>query len=103
MPILKKENYQNGNIELKFHLNKGTFFEGVEMSKDELAAGYNKLNNLFCEFIQSSFANEITARGKNQDIVVAVHKPIETAEDIDFLISVINTMYNAYLVAANLK
>lgn len=103
MPILKKENYQKDEIVLKFHLNKGTFFEGMDMTKEELAAGFQHLNGLFREFIQSSFPEKVVASGKNQDIIVRIQKPIETEEDIALLVSVINTMYNAYLVAANMK
>ena len=103
MPLIKKENYLNGSVVLRFHLNKGTFFEGKEMSKDELSAGFNRLNALFVGFMQASFGDQINVQGKNQDITVTIVKPICTAEDIDFLISIINSMYNAYLVAANLN
>ena len=103
MPILNKENYHKAGAVLRFHLNKGTFFEGREMSKEELTAGFQKLNGLFCEFMRGNFGDTITVQGKNQDIAIVVNQPIETAEDIDLLISIINTMYNAYLVAANLK
>ena len=103
MPLIKKENYVNGNVVLRFHLNKGTFFEGKEMSKEELTVGFNRLNALFIGFMQASFGDLINAQGKNQDITVTITKPICTAEDIDFLISIINSMYNAYLVAANLN
>ena len=73
------------------------------MSKEELTVGFNRLNALFIGFMQASFGDLINAQGKNQDITVTITKPICTAEDIDFLISIINSMYNAYLVAANLN
>lgn len=103
MPILKKENYINGNVVLKFHLNKGTFFEGIEMTKEELTSGYENLNKLFREFINANFNGFACAKGSKQDIAVTIEQPIETQDDIDRMISVINSMYNAYLVAANLK
>ena len=103
MPLLKKENYQSGNITLKFHLNKGTFFEGMEMSKEELSAGYNRLNILFVDFIKSNYAEFAEARGKDQDIFVTIKNPVETNDDINVLVAIINSMYTAYLVAANLK
>ena len=103
MPLLKKENYQSGNVTLRFHLNKGTFFEGMEMSKEELSAGYNRLNNLFVDFIKSNYAEFVEAKGKDQDIFVTINNPIETSDDINMLVAVINSMYTAYLVAANLK
>ena len=103
MPILKKENYAGNEVILKFHLNKGTFFEGIEMSKEELLAGYERLNQLFKGFINTNFKDFAEATGSKQDIIVTLKQPIETKEDIDKMISVINAMYNAYLVAANLK
>lgn len=103
MPLLKKENYNGGNIELRFHLNKGTFFEGVEMTKEELAQGYTALNNLFTGFINTCFQGYAQAAGRGQDITVTISEPIETKEDIEKLVSVIDSMYNAYLVAANLN
>lgn len=106
MPLLKKENYVNGNVLLKFYLNKGTFFEGVEMSDVELKIAYGKLNKLFCYFINSNpnLSDFATAAEKTpQEINVVISKPIETVGDIEKLVAVIDSMYNAYLVAANLK
>lgn len=103
MPLINKENYQHGEVLLRFHLNKGTFFEGREMSKDELSAGFNRLNALFVSYMQASFGEQVTATGKGQDITVIIHNPVCTAEDIALVISIINSMYSAYLVAANLK
>lgn len=106
MPLLKKENYVNGNVLLKFYLNKGTFFEGVEMTDNELKTAFGKLNKLFCGFINTNpaFSEFATAKEKTpQEINVTIKKPIETVEDIEKLVALIDSMYNAYLVAANLK
>ncbi len=103
MPLLIKENYNNGNVVLKFRLNKGTFFEGMDMTKEELANGYNKLNDLFTKFINACYGEFAEAQGSGQDIAVTIKNQIETTDDINKLISVIDSMYNAYLVAANLN
>lgn len=106
MPLLKKENYVNGNILLTFYLNKGTFFEGIKMTDSELKSAYGKLNKLFCGFINTNpqFIGFATAKEKApQEINVTIKNPIETVEDIEKLVAVIDSMYNAYLVAANLK
>lgn len=106
MPILCKENYMSGNIVLKFYLNKGTFFEGVPMTDAELNRELGKLNDLFVSFINTNpnFNGFAVARNVNaKEINVTIVKPMETIEDIDKLVAVIDSMYNAYLVAANLK
>ena len=106
MPMLKKENYANGNVLLKFYLNKGTFYEGVEMSDNDLKTAFCKLNSLFCKFINSNPNLKDFADAKEktpQEINVTIKKPIETVEDIEKLVALIDSMYNAYLVAANLK
>ena len=105
MPLLTEENYTHGNIVLKFHLNKGTFFEGMDMTEKELTDGFKELNNLFTRFINACFGkfSEAKIGDSVQDIVVIIKKPIETTDDINDLISVIDSMYNAYLVAANLN
>ena len=91
---------------LKFYLNKGTFYEGVEMSDNDLKTAFSKLNSLFCKFINSNPNLKDFADAKEktpQEINVTIKKPIETVEDIEKLVAVIDSMYNAYLVAANLK
>ena len=106
MPMLTTDNYNKGDISIKFRLNKGTFFEGIEMSDEELNVKFKMLNELFSKFINTNdkikgYAEAI--KGKtNQDITVKIKKPIETVDDINDLVLVIDTMYNAYLVAANL-
>ena len=105
LPLLTKENYNKGNVVLKFRLNKGTFFEGMNMTEKELSNGFRELNNLFTKFIKACFGDFLEARNGDsvQDIVVVIKKPIETTDDINDLISIIDSMYNAYLVAANLS
>ena len=76
------------------------------MTDSELKSAYGKLNKLFCGFINTNpqFIGFATAKEKApQEINVTIKNPIETVEDIEKLVAVIDSMYNAYLVAANLK
>jgi hypothetical protein len=90
---------------LKFYLNKGTFFEGVKMSDEELSASFGKLNSLFCGFINTNpnFTGFASASEKNPKEIHVTVQPIGDNDGIEKFISVIDSMYNAYLVAANLK
>ena len=106
MPLLKKENYVNGNILLTFYLNKGTFFEGIKMTDAELNSELGKLNSLFCKFINTNpnFVGFAKASEKSpKEINIKIEQAIESNDDIEKLVAVIDSMYNAYLVAANLK
>ena len=108
MPAIVKENYvfADGNgkqVILKFHLNKGTFFEG--QSNDEAEVGYGKLINLFTPFIISRYPNLIEASGdlKSHEITVCFKTAIETDEQIAQFISVLDTMAQLYMIAANMN
>lgn len=101
LPIIKVENYNKGNIEINFHLNKGTFFND-RPKEDDLKNDFDKLNHTFREFIIRQFGDFASADGKNQDIKIFVKEPIVTDEDIAKLIALIDTMYQAYLVSANI-
>ncbi len=102
MPMLKEENYANGNISIRFYLNKGTFFSNMPKDAD-LTADYQYLIELFTKLINDKYAGFAKADGKQQMITVTICNPIRTNEEIDNMIDVINTMYTAYLVSANLK
>ena len=102
MPMLKEENYAESEISLNFYLNKGTFFSN--RSKDaDLTADYQQLIEMFCGLVNKKYSGFVDAAGKQQMITVNITKPIKTNDDIDDLIDVINTMYTAYLVSANLN
>ena len=108
MPAIAKENYvfADGNgkqVILKFHLNKGTFFE--KLSNDEAEVGYGNLINLFTPFIISRYPNLIEASGdlKNNEITVCFKTSIETDEQIAQFVSVLDTMVQVYMIAANMN
>ena len=104
LPIISKDNYEHGGIEINFHLNKGTFFgKGQEMSAEEENAEFSKLSALFSQFINQKFPDFASASGKNDNIKVVLKNPIISDDDIEKLIALINTMYTAYLVSSHIK
>ena len=101
MPLLKKEFFFQEGIELTFYLNKGTFFSHLPTGEDT-AERYGELVNLFTDLVNSKHGNLVDAAGKGKKITVKFKKPIATNTAIKEFVEVINTMYTAYLVAANL-
>lgn len=103
LPALVKENYISGNIQIEFHLNKGTFFEGAFLSQDELKTQFDILNQRFCAFVNAQYKDFLTAGGKNDTIVVTIQNPIRNDQDVQKLIDMLNSMLQAYLVSAKGK
>lgn len=104
LPVIKKENYNHGNIEIKFHLNSETFFgRGRNLSDDELNIEFDKLSKMFSQFINRRFAGFADAAGKNDSIKVIIRNSIVNDEDIALLIDLINTTYTAYLVSSHIN
>ncbi|MBO7393583.1 MAG: hypothetical protein J6U98_05215 [Abditibacteriota bacterium] len=104
MPIIDAENYNKNDIKLTFELKKGIFFsDRPELQGEELNKAFNSLNELFCGYINNKFAGFASASGKDDSITVVIREPIVTDEDISRLIDLINTVYQAYLTAANVN
>lgn len=104
LPVIKEENYNKENIRINFHLNKETFFgRGSDLTDDALKTEFDKLSNLFAQFIGRKFAGYVSAAGKNENLTVEMKQPIKTEEDIERLIDIINTAYSAYLVSSHIK
>ena len=105
MPLLTRENYNQEHVTLKFFLNKGTFFSDLPKGEDT-ADKYAKLITHFAKLINAKhngFAVANATAGKDKEITVTLCNPITTNADIKKLVELINTMYTAYLVAANLE
>ncbi len=102
MPMLNRENYSSEGVKIKFYLNKGTFFSGVP-GDVILTDRYQVLNDLFSGLINSKHRDFAVAGGTGQEITVELKRAVTTMADIKELIAVINTMYTAYLVSANLE
>ena len=101
MPLLKRELFSQEGVKLTFYLNKGTFFSNLPTGEDT-AERYNELIRLFTSLVQTKHGEIVDTAGKGKEITVQFKRPITTNSDIKKLIEVINTMYTAYLVSANL-
>lgn len=104
LPLIKEELYNQENIEFYFHLNKGTFFEGLGLDDETTKAELDKLGLKLQDFISSKFTY-IHCGYKNSEkmLVVKFDGPMVSNDDIEKLIDVIDSMYQAYLVSANIK
>lgn len=101
MPLLTRDNYSKEGVEIKFYLNKSTFFSNIPKGEDT-PEKYAKLIDLFKGLINSKHHELAEADGKDREITVTLKKPIKSNADIAELVAIINTMYTAYLVSANL-
>ena len=103
-PEIKEENYNHKDIKIDFHLNKGTFFEGMGLNDEELEPRYEKIANNIIDYIRMIYRSEISEIFyKNHTITITMSNPIQTDEEIDSLIRILDSMIKAYLVSANIK
>jgi hypothetical protein len=103
LPAIQSSNYEKNEIQIDFHLNKGTFFDGIPLSPDELNHNFDQLNGLFCDFINKKYSSFLSASGEKANITVKTNQPIQTDADIHLLVDVLNSMLQAYLVSAKVK
>lgn len=103
-PEIKESNYNHKDIKIDFHLNKGTFFEGMGLNDEELEPRYEKIADNIISYIKMIYSAEISEIFyKNQTITITIVNPIQTDEEMDSLIRVLDSMVKAYLVSANIK
>lgn len=103
-PEIKEENYNHKDIKIDFHLNKGTFFEGMGLNDEELEPRYEKIANNIIDYIRMIYRAEISEIFyKNQTISIKIPNPIQADKEIDFIIRILDSMVKAYLVSANIK
>lgn len=101
---ISEENYNKPKTEIKFYMNETTFLgKGHGKSKEQCDSFFNELGSLFCKPIYRKFADFADVSNGKKVITVTIKNPIITDEDIDRFIDLINTMYQAYLVAAKIK
>ena len=101
LPLISKENYQKQKFDIVFHLNKGTFFEGITKSDQELKQAYSNLGGMFSGLINSLY-KDVEASPNFDEIFVKI-KPFTCDDDIKKLINLLNSMFQAYLASANIK
>lgn len=103
-PEIKESNYNHKDIKIDFHLNKGTFFEGMGLKDEELEPRYEKIASNIINYMRTMFGGEISETFyKNQTISIIIPNPIQTDEEIDSMIKILDGMIKAYLVSANIK
>lgn len=103
-PEIKEGNYNHKDIKIDFHLNKGTFFEGMGLKDEELEPRYEKIANNIIDYIRMIYPAEISEIFyKNQTITITMVNPIQTDEEMDTLIRILDSMVKAYLVSANIR
>ncbi len=103
LPAPQAGSYTQDGIQIEFHLNKGTFFEGMTLTPEELKQRFDQLNKLFCDFINAKYHDFLAASGQNDLIHVKLSQPIQTDADIQRLKEVLSSMFQAYLASANIK
>lgn len=104
IPPIKEENYNKEDIKIYFHLNKGTFLEGLNLNDSETDVELNKIGNKFKEYIGSRYSYiKCGYKDTEKKIIINFTKPIVSDEDINDFIRVLDNMYQAYLVSANIK
>ncbi len=74
------------------------------LKDEELEPRYEKIANNIIDYIKMIYRTEISEMFyKNQTITVIISNPIQTNEEIDFVIRILDSMVKAYLVSANIK
>ena len=97
MPLVSRENYQSQEFDIVFHLNKGTFFEGVAKSDAELKQAYSKLGDMFSGLINSLYTGFAVAGSRFDELIVKI-KPVISDDDIRTFINLLNSMFQAVFV-----
>ena len=106
LPAISEQYYSKPNIRLEFHLNKGTFFgRGTGPKDTELSKALETRGKLFEKYINDNtkFSDFAEAKASGRQIIVTIGKAIKSDRDIERLIDLLNTMYQAYLVAAHIQ
>ena len=106
LPAIEEQNYNKQNIEILFKLNRSTFFISKSWRSNDKVVydGFAVLIPNFTHYINSNFSEFATAyQYDKESIIVKINNPIVTDEDINTLVNLIDTMYKAYLVAADMN
>lgn len=103
MPALESDIWSKGNIEIKFWLNIGTFLEGRNDLNDKTKEEQLKsLAKNFSQYISLRYSDFCEAVPASDKVIVTIKKAVQKDEEINRLIELINSMYQAYLVSANI-
>lgn len=107
VPPIDPRNYSQQQIEILFNLNRGTFFENrIDLSAEDKNQGLMRLAQYLQAHLirqHSDLIQNITFSGKdNVTFKVKMKGPIFTDAEINGMIQLIQSMYQGYLVAANI-
>lgn len=104
MPAFSSDVWKKGDINIEFWLNRGTFFQGrTDLTDEQKDAQLVLLRNQFEKYIALKYSDFCTASSTGNKVNVKIKQPIQQDEEIRELIELINSMYQAYLVSANIK
>lgn len=74
------------------------------LKDEELEPRYEKIANNIIDYIRMIYPAEISEIFyKNQTITITMVNPIQTDEEMDTLIRILDSMVKAYLVSANIR
>ena len=104
VPVFNSDQWQKEGVEIEFWLNDGTFVEDrTDLSKEEKEQILKSLATKFANYIALSYADFCTVSSiSNKRIYVKLNNPVQEDAEIERLIDLINSMYQAYLVSANI-
>lgn len=104
MPAFHLDVWEKGGINIEFWLNRGTFFQGrTDLTDEQKDSQLTLLRNKFEKYIALKYPDFCTVSSTGNKININIKQPIQTEEEIKTLIELINSMYQAYLVSANIK
>lgn len=104
MPIFTSDVWEKGGINIEFWMNRGTFFQGrTDLNDEQKDAQLKILRSKFEKYIVLKYSGFCTISSTGNKIYVKITKPIQQDEEIKKLMELINSMYQAYLVSANIK
>ena len=104
MPMLTSNVWEKGGINIEFWLNRGTFFQGrTDLTDEQKNSQLNSLRDKFEKYIALKYSDFCTTSSTGSKIYAKIEQPIQRDEEIKKLIKLINSMYQAYLVSANIK
>lgn len=104
MPALDSDVWKTDKIDVVFWLNRGTFFQGrTDLTDEQKDAQLIVLRNKFEKYLALKYPNFCKISSSENKVNVRITQAIQEEEEINQFIEVINSMYQAYLVAANIK
>lgn len=104
MPLIRAENYNKNGVILNFELKKSVLVgNNSKITEEEWKLKLSGIGSNISAYINSKFSGFAQAVNVADKINVTLANPVFTDKEISQLIDLINTMYNAYLVASHIE